>query len=406
MSLRQGHFVNFAGEFRLYGLQNAGPDNLNLPSEKINELGNEKSIATVFDTPDLSWTAETFDFTTDLEAVLTRVDPSAVVDGTEFDFTNAKPLDIVSPWKGKYGTFITLNGVAVPYLLLENITYRAGVRQNASKQVTLRGDAVYYCQKTPYFKRFAAATVAGLGVGPYTFDHVGLPTDEQGDDVFAYCVTLHHTDGSWDRLRHGSDYTDNSSGFTLAVAPAATDTIDVVYAADTGQSLPDTDRPSLDEHPAALRSRDVDIVISDGNATPEYFTWKGVQSAEATWRVTLDPDEELGNPHYVDRDYDVPDVSGTVGLRPKDGGAFFSKIAQLQGVTSTTRTLNVGNFQPVELEIQFNHPDTGDRMETVYVPDARFSPPPVSPRVGQKTDFNFPYTSDSGTMLVYKGERP
>lgn len=369
-------------------------------------MGNESSIATVYDTPDLSWSATSLDFQTDLEAVLTRVDPSTVTAGQAFDFKNAKPLDIVSPWKGKYGTYLTLNGVITPYLLLEKITYRAGVRANAEKQLTLRGDAIYYCQKTPYFKYFNAAAVLAGGVGPYLFDHTAVKTVESGADVYAYCVTLHHSDGTWSRLVHGTDYTDNSAGFTLVSVPAVTDTIDVVYASATQESDPQSIHPAVSVKPAALRGRDVDIIVSNIAATPTRVTWKGVQTVEASWGVTLDPDEELGNPHYVDRDYDVPVVDGSISLRPVDGAAFMAKIAQLQGVTNTNDTMNTTGFDPMDLEIRFHHPDTGARLQTVVVDDARFKPPAVAPRVGQKQDFQLAYSSDGGHMTVYSGARP
>lgn len=406
MSIRGGSLVFKAGAVTLRGLQSAGVDNANIPETKVNELGSELSIATVYDTPDVSWPGESWDFSTDLEAVLTRVDPNSVSDGQEFSFIDNKPIDMVSPWKGPYGSFTSVAGVIAPYLILERISYRAGVRQSASKQFTLRGDAIYYCQKTPYFKAFDSAAVTGLGVGPYLFDHTAVKTVEQGDDVFAYCVTVHHSDGTWSRLVHGDDYTDNSAGFTLLSAPTAGDSIDVVYASGTAETLDQVINDDITTNPAALRHKDVDVWISDGAATPSSFVWKGVQTAEATWAVTLDNDEELGNPHYVARDYDTPDVTGSVAVRPATAAALMSAIAALQGVTSTSETLNVLNFQPMEVELRFNHPDTGDRLETVYIPDARFSPPPTPARVGQKQDFTLNYRSDSGEMLVYKGERP
>lgn len=406
MSMRSGRFLHRGGRFLISRLQSAGVDNLNIPSEKVAELGNEISLATVYDTPDLSFGLESFDANCDIEAILTRVDPSTVIAGQAFDFKNARPLDIVSPWKGKYGTFLTTAGAIVPYLLVEQATYRAAIRQNFSKQFTLRGDSIYYCQKTPKFKYFAAAAVLAGGVGPYTFDFTAVPSIEQGVNVYAYCITLHHTDGTWSRLVHGDDYTDTTAGFTLAVAPAVTDTMDVVYATATQESDPQSIHPSTTTKPAAVRGRDIDLVISNIAATPTRVTWKGVQSVEATWRVTLDPDEELGNIHYVDRDYDVPEVTGNIVLRPVDAQALMTKLAQLQGVASTTQTLNTSGFVPMDIEIQVNHPDTGARLETINVPDARFQPPPVAPRVGQKADFTLPFTSDGGQMVVYSGAKP
>lgn len=411
MATRAGSFRFKAGRpgasaYTLQGLQSAGMDSLNIPETPVEELGSELRVDTLYDTPDGTVSLETLDFTTDLEAILTRINPANVVDGQEFSFIDHEPIDIVSPWKGKYGTTDSIAGVITPYLQMEQITYRAGVRANATKQVTLRGDSVYYTQKTPYFKSFSAAQVAAAGAGPFLFDHLAVPTVEQGDTKYAYCATLHHSDGSWDRLVWGVDYTDNANGFTLTVDPANTDTLDVVYASAVVEVQSQQVHGDLTDYPAALRHRDVDLLVSDGAATPNSFVWKGVQNAEMSWRVTLDANEELGNPHYVDRDYDTPAVSGTVAVRPSQAGAFMTLMRQLQQVTDHSQTLNTLGMQPMEVEMQFNHPDTGDRLLTVYCPDAKFQPPPTGVRVGQKQDFSLPFASQTGTMLVYAGERP
>lgn len=52
-------------------IQTAGPGQVNIPTEKINELGNYKSVATVRDTPDLTFSYESWDTSTETEALLT-----------------------------------------------------------------------------------------------------------------------------------------------------------------------------------------------------------------------------------------------------------------------------------------------------------------------------------------------
>jgi hypothetical protein len=407
MAQRAGVFLTKAGgskgTFLVSRLQGAGVDSLNIPNERINELGDEQSLGLVYDTPDLSYGLESLDMTTDLEAILTGVDPTTVTTGQEFKFTNAVPIDIVSPWKKKYGTFLATTGIAVPYLVLERAQYRFGVRANSSKQFTVRGDSIYFCQKTPYAQTFTEA-----GVGPYSFANAAVKTVEQGQDVYAYCVTVYNPDGTTARLVHGTDYTDTTTGFTLSVAPQSGAKIAAVYASATVESDPQSIHPSTTVKPSAIRGRDVTLRVGDGLATPAIFEWKGVQTVEANWQVTLDADEELGNPHYVDRDYDIPDVNGNVALRPATADAFMSKLAQVTGITSTSQTINTGDFinHPVELEILVHAPNSSTVLETIYVPDAMFQPPAPNPRVGQKFDVTLPWSSLSGSMSVFAGARP
>ena len=47
--------------------QTAGPGQLNIPTQKIYELGNYKSVSTIRDTPDLTFNLESFDVSTEIE---------------------------------------------------------------------------------------------------------------------------------------------------------------------------------------------------------------------------------------------------------------------------------------------------------------------------------------------------
>jgi len=51
-------------------------------------------------------------------------------------------------------------------------------------------------------------------------------------------------------------------------------------------------------------------------------------------------------------------------------------------------------------------PETGARLKTLYVPDARFKPPAFEGRVQQKQEPTFEWTSDGGVLQVFEGARP
>jgi hypothetical protein len=58
------------------------------------------------------------------------------------------------------------------------------------------------------------------------------------------------------------------------------------------------------------------------------------------------------------------------------------------------------------IEIRVSDPDTGARLKTLYVPDARFKPPAIEGRVQQKLEPTFEWTSDGGSLQIFKGARP
>lgn len=401
MAIKAGQILHDANGFVIDRIQSAGVGNVNIPEEKIYELGNYQTVATVRDIPDLSFDMESFDVSTEVEAVLTGVDPTSVVDGQEFDFADVKPVDIISPFKLGGGDFTIVKGVAVPYLNLENVTYRFGVGQNATQSFTMRGDSVYYVPGTPKYEEFT-----NTGANTYNFAQTALKYVESGDDIYALSVCLKEAGTNlYKRLFFGQDYTNDANGFTLLEDLSTTyDTIHVVYGTADSNSYPQNVHQDTSVKPAAVRGKDIDIYLSDGAATPTLERWTGVQSVEITRSVNLDNDSEMGNSKYVASDYDTADVTGSIVVRSVDAADLWDKIQQIADVPSNEI---VGPFTSVTvpLEVRVSDPDAGDVVKTFYVPDARFTVPGIQGQVQQKLEVTFNFTSDGGTLLVYNGER-
>lgn len=405
MSVKAGRIRLLGGATLIDRVQTEGVGQINIPEERVYEVGNPLSVGKTQDTPDLTFNLETLDPTSEIEAILTHADPTAIVAGQEFDLNDAQPVDWISPWQGGGSSTSSIGGIIVPYTTLENATYRAGVRQSMQKTFTMRGDSIYVAGKTPYWEQFAAA-----GAGPYSFANgVAVATEELGVDVFALCVTIFHTDSTYERLYHTIDYTDDSAGFQLTATGTdklqVGDVMEVTYFTSTPRSLLQVDHPTASQKPAAVRHQTVDVYVSDGAATPILLRWGGLQNFEANRRVTLDRDEELGSAHVVSTDYDIPDVSGTITMRPSTLEYFLARCAQMTGVDDD-KVINVLSRLPLELEVHIGDPTTGDRIQTWYSPDARFTVPGIQPRANQKIEVSIPWSSDTGVWLVYDGERP
>jgi hypothetical protein len=380
-------------------IQTGGAGNLNIPEEQVFELGNYQSVATVRDIPDLSFDLESLDVSTEIEALLTAQDPADIAEGDQILFTSAVPMDVISPFKSAKGQYDIIRGLAVPYLTLESATYRFGTRANATQSFTLRGDSIFYIQGAPYYEEFAAA-----GTGPYAMSPAALPYMDGNDTNYALSVCYVTPQGVSKRLFWGEDYTDTSGAVTLETAPPAGSTVRIVWGSLTGTEYPQSVHEGVEVKPAAVRGKDIDVYIGSTAATPTFSRWTGVQSFETTWRVTLDNDEEFGNKHYVAQDYDVPEVTGSITVRPRDVDDLWDKIFQVTDVPPTEIAgPNTSVTLPVELRV--HHPDTGDQLKTLYVPDARFTPPPIQGRAQQKVEVTFGFRSDGGVLEVYRGAR-
>lgn len=408
MAIKSGQIIHVAGVgtgFVIDRIQTGGVSNLNIPEEKIYELGNYQTVATVRDIPDLSFDLESFDTSTELEALLLGIDPTTVVEGDEFDFLQHVPLDIISPFKDKGGAFTIIRGIAIPQLTLESITYRFGVGQNATQQATLRGDGIYYIPGSPYVQQF---TVTAGTNQVYTMSNTAILYMEGADSVYALSVcAVEPSTGRYKRLFYGEDYTNTSTTITVLdnLDSEGYDRLHVVYGSTTAATYAQTVHPSDSVKPAAVRAKDIDVYVTDGSATPTLVRWKGVQNFEVTRRVNLDRDEEFGNPRAVAQDYDTADVSGSITVKPEDAEYLFELIAQVANVPDN-QIAGALTSEPLALELRIHHPQTGVRLKTLYVPDARIQVPAVQGRVQQKTTVQFAFTSDGGTLLVYAGSRP
>lgn len=402
MAIKAGQILHDSHGFVIDRIQTGGVSNLNIPEEKIYELGNYETVATVRDIPDLSFELESLDVSTEVEAILVGKDPTTVTSGTEIDFSKVMPVDIVSPFKSGNGAFDIVKGIATPYLTLEQVTYRFGVRQNATQSFTLRGDSVYYVPGTPKIQEFTIS-----GVGPYTLANTAIVYSEGGDTLYALSVCMKNpTTGKYKRLFIGTDYTNTSTAVTLtgAVDTTGYTKLHVTYGTATAATYPQSVHEDATVKPAAVRGKDIDVYVGTAGATPTFTRWAGVQSFEVSRRVNLDNDEEFGNFHYVAQDYDTADVTGSITLKPADPAELWERIAEIANVaTNVIAGPHSSVALPVELRI--NDPDTGARVKTLYVPDARFSVPNVQGRVQQKLTVPFNFTSDGGTLLVYEGAR-
>lgn len=407
MAIKAGQILHDARGFVIDRIQTGGVNNLNIPQEKIYELGNYQTVATVRDIPDLAFEVQSLDVSTEIEAMALHIDPTTVTDGQELDFIHSVPLDIISPFKAGGGLFNIVSGIALPYLTLENVTYRYGLKANAEETFTFRGDSIYYIPGSPYYQSFAK------GSGTYTFTHTALVYHEAGSAIYALGVCWYDSaSGTYKRLFHGTDYTDTNAGLvinagTLATIPSGA-TIGVVYGSAVAATYNQSVHQDATVKPAAIRGKDIDVFVSlPGVLSVNMTRWTGVQTFESSRRVTLDNDEEFGNYHFVSQDYDVADVTGTIGVRPRDVADMFTKIAEVTN-TPTNEIAGALTSQPLQVEARIYDPNsaTPSTLKTLYIPDARFTPPASQGRVQQKLETPFPFTSDSGTIKVYKGNRP
>lgn len=408
MSIKSGELIHVGNTVLVDRAQTAGPGSLNIPVEKIFELGNYQSIGLVRDIPDLKFSLDSLDCSAQLECLLTGQDFSTMADGTAIDISLVRPVDVVSEFKaGKTSTtpFEVEGSVAIPYILTDNLAYKYGLRQNAQQTASLSGDALFYNAGSAYVE-----TTVGTG----TANQVVTPTHNvipyEGDTVngirYALSVSLKE---SGKRLLIGVDYTEAATGagpaktVTITVLNGTTETIRVCYQSDTKANYPQASNvPASATRPAALRGRNIEVRIG-GYAVSD--RWSSVQAVDLTWSVKLERDEEFGNAQVVSQDFIVPDVKGSVEIKPRDVADLMRRVSQVAGVTDGS-VVGAQSIATLPLEIILHSPFDGSVLKTLYVPDAQFTLPGFSGKVQTKLTVKFDFESVTGQFFVYKGARP
>lgn len=402
MAIKAGQILHSGHGFVIDRIQTGGVSNLNIPENKIFELGNFSSVSTVRDIPQLTFDLESTDVSTEVEALLHGKSPLLTANNEEFDFSRSMPLDIISPFKSAQGAYDVVKGIVVPYLTLDSVTYRFGVGQNATQSFTLQGDSVYFIPGTPVWQEFTLTAGANI---PYTLANIAIEYVESGDSLYVLSACLKNpSTGASLRLFIGDDYTNTTTSVTViqsAVANGYTK-LHVTYGTAAAATYPVSVHQGTSVKPAAVRAKDVCVYVGNGAATPVLTRWAGVQNVEVTRKVTLENNEEFCNSKYVSIDYDVPDVTGTIGVKSVNPSDLWTKIAQVANV-ATNKIAGPYSSIPVEIQILINDPDTGVTLKSIDVPDARFLLPAVQGRVQTKLETSFRFTSDAGEMSVFKG---
>lgn len=400
MAVKAGQIIHTGDTVLVQRLQTAGPGNLNIPTQRITELGNYKSVAVTRDTPDLTFSMESFDVTTAPEALLTKGTSSP------YDMGRPKALDVVSQWKAGEDTdtpFAVVESVAVPQLALESSSYRFGIRDNAAQTFTLRGDAIFYNPGATVVEQFV-----GTGTGGQTLA-LGHPAGAYNGDTVAGPRRVLNLSAAGKRLIYGVDYTEGITGagafrtvvVTLVNPVAAGATIQAVYFTSDVISYAQSVHTAPSVKPAAIRGKDITVLFNGVELTNR---WTGIQNVNIDQRFTIQRDEEMGNPYATAIDYsDVPSVTGSMTIRFRDPQDFHRRLVEALGIASQTEAIGTAKGAARRLDIVLHHPDTGAVLKTLEVPDAVVSAPGYSARVNQKLDIQLNFESDSGTLTALAG---
>ena len=192
MAIKAGQILHVGGGFVVDRIQSAGAGSINVNTERIEELGNYNAVATLRDTPDLSFEMESVDMSTEIHQMLFGAAPADAA-GTVYTVeTDLIPLNILSPFKAQ-GAFNSVRGLIIPFLNVESLAWSSSLDNVVSLTAGLRGDSIYYVPGGVYEETFdgdGAVVAFTFGGGTGGVAGPSLKTVVGGADWFVLDVMV------------------------------------------------------------------------------------------------------------------------------------------------------------------------------------------------------------------------
>lgn len=413
-----GSILHVGGRTVLNRLQDAGLQDPRVPTEVVRETGNDLVVGKIQTEADFRFQLTSWDVSTDLLALLngkfttmgneiSGVDPA----GTAYHWENCGFINVVSPWKtdtGSQGGDIG-GGVVIPNLYPTALSYRLGVTQNAQMQVTLETGAYYMGQFMPLEEHAAADGVAAAFITsePAVVHRIGGAGSTRYRYVSGVMVNnVPQVEGVDYTVTGGAapDVPQTAVTITFAAAPPAGADVKFCYFSSTHHTVPQAMNLDTTVLPAAVRGRDITILIGDPAGAP--LQLHGVQDFQLDASVTGAVQREMGNYDPIGFAQTGIDANGTISIEPKDIAHLYQSMSAMLGV-DTDEVFGYLNVFSIPLTAVIHDPkNPANIIKSIYVPDATFQAPGESVRVNQTTQFPVRWESVNGSFQEIKGQLP
>jgi hypothetical protein len=420
MSVPAGSILTIGGLNVIDRLQDAGLQDPKVPTETIRETGNNLVVGKVLEEPDFSFKMSSLDVSCDMMALLNGKKGTITASegpshsdaaGTEYHWETCGFINLTSPWKRNTGTEggAIEAGVIVPTLFPKSLSYKFGVKDNATQEVTLQSGSYFMDQNYP-MEEFAAGT--GSAVSFETAEEanvyrVGGHGSTEYQWIFGVMVNGVIQIKGVDYEEEGGEEPGKEATkvkIIFATAPANLAVIRFCYFSTKSHSLAQAVNALTTVTPAAVRGRDIEVLLGDPTSSPTVL--RGVQdiSLQATW--TGDIQRELGNQEVIGNTAIGTDCNGSINIEPKEIKALYTALSQMIGIEPTEIVGAINQF-PVPLTIVIRNPtNKAEILKSIFISDALFQPPGETAKVNTSVVFPVSWESELGTFTEVKGQLP
>lgn len=415
-----GSIVHVGGKTVINRLQDAGLQDPRVPTQTVYETGNDLVVGKILTEADFRFQLTSWDVSTALMALLHGKSAAlgtllgaADAAGTVYKWEDCQFVNVTSPWKsdtGSDGGHVTA-GVVVPNLYPTALSYRLGVTENAQMQATLSSGAYYMTEGYPMEETAAGdgAQVAFVTSESARVYRIGGAGSTRYQHILGVMVNGVPQIPNIDYVESGGAAPEAVGGMTpvtitFVTAPPVGAVVKFVYFSTAAHAIPQADNLGTNITPAAVRGRDISLLIGDPQASPlQVF---GAQTFELQASNTGQLQRQMGTYDPIGYAKTGIDTNGTITVEPKDIGHLFEGLSEMLGV-DRSEVFGYINQHTVPLTAVIHDPtNPANIIKSIFVPDAKFQAPGENARVQQVTQFPIRWESETGTFHEVKGQLP
>lgn len=363
--------------------------NVDVPSNDVDELGNNLHAGTSTGIPSVTFTFSAMDVGIDIFSVLTGTDPDAYP-GAGVDISELTECDVILYIKDDTVSDY-IKSAHARRVQVRDFTFNYAVDGDSSEDYTMVGSEKRWFKNDVVVDKFTTGTTSfALNDTPIQLKNGRKALSVILDGDYLTEVSAAPATGEY-----------SISGTTLTTGDSRTAQVLAVYHANPAGNnwsyVNDT------QVPANIQGKDVNINI-EGNDILR------VQSVTINGSMNVQEVREMGNRNLAGYQRQVPSVTGTLTVLDTDTDLIDLLLTGSEESGDTEFEIGQGCVvSGVYLEVQLRDPcDTDDPytvLKTIYIPDIHIDGESFASNVNNNATQTFNWRSINSQCIIYSGAR-
>lgn len=395
--------ISLAGRTRLGRVQSSDIGT-NLPNTPVQELGSDKLVGRIFDIPEVTVSISSIDVGPRTAFFLAGKDWASAPDGDFIEMQDIQYVCLAQTFKGEGNSEDIARTLYVPGCKLDSLSLNYSVGGDATEDFSFQATTTRWLR---HDVALASGTTSASGTLNFPIAPRQLKNGKYHLSVFASGVGY---------LPDEAVTASTAAGIQLSTTSVAPGTYVVVtYHTDLADQWDYTwEYPHVEyladptpDQPVGIRGWGVEVyLVREGEADQRVYRGQSctIQSQLATTRV-----QELGSEQVVGYSDGIPEVTGTLEIMQHDFKLHQLFSGDVDGLDDNFDPNELGTLEwglLVKVWRRGADRTTGTPEKTIYIPGIEITQESNRAQVGQDVMQTFNWSSRTGELYIYKGNRP